>query len=77
MGVIAAIYYGIQGMKICGKLYEKCVILETQSVVLCNRIVHIGNRPVYFSCAVPFLNILPDDKATCGLDGDDTTYFFA
>jgi len=50
--VIAAVYYDIQGMKTCGKLYEKCAVLETQSVVLCNRVVHIGNRPVYFSCAV-------------------------
>jgi hypothetical protein len=55
MRVIAAIYYGNQGMKICGKLYEKCVILGTQSVVLCNRIVHVGNRPVYCSCAILFL----------------------
>jgi len=26
MRIIAAIYYGIQGMKICWKLYEKCAI---------------------------------------------------
>jgi hypothetical protein len=52
MRVIAAIYYGIQGVKICGKLYEKCTVLDTQFAVLCNRIVHIGNMPVYFRCAV-------------------------
>jgi len=54
MEVIAAIYYGIQGMKMCGKLYEKCAISESQSAVLCNRIMHVGNRPVYFSWAVLF-----------------------
>ena len=38
----------------------------------------MGNRPVYFSCAVLFFfNILADDKDTCGLDGDGTTHFFA
>jgi hypothetical protein len=63
------------GHKICGKLYEKCAVLETQSVVLCNRIEHIG---LYILAARSSLfNVLLDDKGRSVLDGDGTTHFFA